>query len=369
MHGLVRVSANVLALMLALLSMQAMAATPAVLDFDHTATGFLLNGVHATTACETCHVGGVFQGTPRNCDGCHALGKRVVATPKSTSHIVTDAPCETCHFNTYTFQGARFNHGTAIPGQCATCHNNRQATGRPSSHSVGLKATDSCDRCHRSYAFLPASWNHVGVVPHSCANVGCHVAGANQYYKPANHQTAPYLGRNTYYCDECHNYVTWLPGTFMHDRPSPSGVCMGCHDGITIAPGKSATHITTTADCNSCHFNTVSWLGASMHTGNIAGICGTCHNGTTAKGTANDPNGLHIPLTAGGNPNCDLCHISTTTFTAFTMNHAGITTCNTCHASTSPYVVNTKRTIGSHQGSTVGQDCSNCHHRFTGWND
>jgi len=365
-----RVSGNMLAMMLIVISMQAMAETPlAGRDFDHTATGFPLIGGHATAACETCHVAGVFKGTAKTCDGCHALGKRVVATPKSTSHIVTDAPCETCHFNTSTFLGARFNHGTAIPGQCVTCHNGRQSTGRPASHNVGIKATDSCDHCHRSYAFLPASWNHVGVVPHSCDSAGCHVAGANQYYKPANHQTTPYLGRNTYYCDECHNFFSWLPGMFIHDRPSTSGICMGCHDGATIAPGKNTGHINTTADCNTCHKTATTWLGASNHSGVTAGICGTCHNGSTAKGTINAP-GLHIPLTAGGNPNCDWCHVSTITFTAFAMNHAGITSCNICHASTSPYTVNTKVQTGiNHHGSTTGQDCSNCHTSFNTWNN
>ena len=120
MKRLGRVLGVVLAVVLAVCSLQAQAAgTQAVgRSFDHNATGFPLSGVHALTACETCHAAGVFKGTPKTCDGCHALGKRVVATPKSSSHIVTDAPCDTCHFNASTFLGARFNHGTALPGQC-----------------------------------------------------------------------------------------------------------------------------------------------------------------------------------------------------------------------------------------------------------
>ena len=366
MQRLGRVVGNVFAVILAVLSLQAMAeAQLAGRDFNHAATGFPLTGGHATAACETCHVAGVFKGTAKTCDGCHALGKRVVATPKSTSHIVTDAPCDTCHFNTYTFLGARYNHGTAQPGQCATCHNGRLAQGRPASHGVGLKATDSCDHCHRSYAFLPSSWNHVGVAPHTCDNPGCHVQGSNQYYRSGTTHTR--LGMVSYYCDECHKYGSWLTALFIHDRPSPSGVCMGCHDGVT-ATGKGPTHGTTSSDCNTCHTNTISWLGASYHNGAVAGICGTCHNGTNGvKGTGNDPNGTHIPLTAGGNPNCDFCHISTTTFTVFVMNHSGNTTCNNCHASTSPYVVTTKRVLGSHQTSTTAQDCSNCHTSTASW--
>lgn len=372
-----RVLGNWLATVLTVFALHALADTQlAGRDFDHMVTGFPLSGGHATAACETCHIGGVFKGTPKNCDGCHALGKRVVATPKPTSHIVTDAPCESCHFNTYTFLGARYNHGTAVPGQCVTCHNGRITTGRPANHNAGLRATASCDSCHRSYAFLPASWNHIGVVPHSCDGVGCHVAGSNQYYKPANHQTTPYLDRNTFYCDECHNVTSWLPGLFIHDRPATLGVCMGCHDGSS-APGKPAGHITTTSDCNGCHSSTVTWLGASLHTGAIAGICGTCHDGSTAKGTSSAPSPGHIPVTASGNA-CDNCHTSTTTFSAWIVGATQHTlnnnngACNPCHSTNyAPAYsgITTRITLGNHNGSTTSQDCVNCHHVPYSWSD
>ena len=88
MQGLGRVFGNVLAVLLTAFSIHAMADAQLVgRDFNHAATGFPLTGLHATAACETCHVAGVFKGTAKTCDGCHALGKRVVATPKSTSHI------------------------------------------------------------------------------------------------------------------------------------------------------------------------------------------------------------------------------------------------------------------------------------------
>jgi predicted CXXCH cytochrome family protein len=337
-----------LAAILLLFSLQAMAETPLKgRDFNHDATGFPLNGGHASTACESCHLNGVFQGTPKNCDECHALGKRVLATPKPATHIVTDAPCNTCHFNTYTFLGARFNHGTAIVGQCVTCHNGRQSTGRPSTHSSGLRATASCDSCHRSFTWLPASWNHIGVVPHTCDSSGCHVQGSNQYYKPANHQTTPYLDRNTFYCDECHNYISWVPALFIHDRPSPSGVCMGCHDGSN-APGKSTGHIATTDDCNVCHTSTISWLGA------------------LGAMPAN-----HIPFNAG--VMCTTCHPTPTTWVTGAALHVNVSTvCKTCHATTAPtYLGNiTRVTLGNHQGSTTSQDCVPCHRlSYSSWSN
>ncbi len=363
MKRLGRVVGAVLAVMLTMFSLQAQAETPlAGRDFNHNATGFPLTGIHALAACETCHAAGVFKGTPKNCDGCHSLGKRVVATPKSNGHIVTDAPCESCHFNASTFLGARFNHGTAVPGQCRICHNGRQSVGKPASHSSGNKALNSCDQCHRSYTWFQASWNHVGVAPGTCTNMGCHVAGSNQYYRGSGSHNHTGYQLTDSACDDCHNFVTWIPAPYKHNTGAP---CSSCHNG-SVATGKGSTHGSTTAECNTCHRNTISWLGASYHNGAVAGICGNCHNGTNGvKGTVNDPNGLHIPLTVG-NPNCDLCHTSTTTFTAFTMNHSGLSTCNACHSTTSAYVVTTKRQLGNHQGSTAAQDCSNCH-TSTGW--
>ncbi|MGE5757980.1 MAG: hypothetical protein ACM3W8_03845, partial [Sideroxydans sp.] len=36
-------------------------------EFNHFETGFPLTGAHLTTECGSCHVAGVFKGTPRNC--------------------------------------------------------------------------------------------------------------------------------------------------------------------------------------------------------------------------------------------------------------------------------------------------------------
>ena len=347
MERLTRLLGSSLAVLLAAISLQAVADTLVTgRDFDHTATGFPLVGQHATTACETCHIAGVFKGTEKSCDGCHAMGKRVVATPKPTSHIVTDAPCDTCHFNTFTFLGARYNHGTAIRGQCMACHNGRQSAGRPPTHSSGFRATASCDSCHRSFTWLPASWNHIGVTPHTCDSGGCHVVNANQYYKPANHQTTPYLDRNTFYCDECHNFVSWVPALFIHDRPSPVGVCMGCHDGSN-APGKSAGHVATTSDCNSCHTSTISWLGA------------------LGAMPAN-----HIPFNAG--VTCTACHPTPTTWVTGAALHANVSTvCKTCHNSTPVYLGSMQRvTLGNHQGSNTTQDCTSCHRlSYSSWSN
>jgi hypothetical protein len=336
MNRLGRVLAGILAVALTVFSLQAAAAEAQMAgrDFNHLTTGFPLTGGHATTPCETCHLGGVFKGTPKTCDGCHSLGKRVVATPKSTGHIVTDGPCDSCHFNTSTFLGARFNHGTALPGQCKSCHNGRQSTLMPSNHTSVAQMTSSCDQCHRTYAWLPASWNHVGVTPGSCANSGCHVSGSNQYYREKH--TYSYGLMRTNNCDDCHNYVSWTPRHMPPIKP-----CSGCHDGVNAQGAGSFTGhmpITLGSNCTDCHSATTTaspnWAGAVYrHVGVIPGSCAQagCHiapNRFTVQSHVYSPQNYSIMMTT---PACDSCH----TTSNWTPRHITPTViCNNCHDNT-----------------------------------
>ncbi len=327
------------------LSSTAIAAPSGTSDFNHMKTGFPLTGAHAAAACVTCHLDGVFNGTPRTCEGCHTMGKRVVATPKSSNHVVTDAPCRACHFNTATFLGARFNHATTKPEQCDTCHNGRIAQGRPVDHNIGKKATDSCDHCHRTSAFIPSSWNHMGVIPGSCDSAGCHVSGANQYYRSTATHTR--TGMATYKCDDCHNFVSWYPGHYKHFASSPTGRCDGCHNNAVAISTPSGHVAIGTDDCGQCHTSTNSWLGA-----------------LGAK-PAN-----HIPYNAGAS--CSNCHVGNTVATGAAL-HAFVSgTCKTCHDSNSPQYLGRmeRKRLGSHEGSKTTQDCISCHARqFNRWND
>src|SRR3990172_3554123 len=63
-------------------------------DFDHLKFGFPLTGVHADTDCGSCHVGGVFKGTPTQCSQCH---NGTIAPGKTLDHVVSNTTCENCH--------------------------------------------------------------------------------------------------------------------------------------------------------------------------------------------------------------------------------------------------------------------------------
>ncbi len=356
-------------------------------DFNHSTTGFPLTGGHATAVCETCHVGGVFKGTPRDCEGCHALGKRVVATPKSASHVVTDAPCDSCHFNTATFLGARYNHSSARAGTCTNCHNGRIAQGRPANHRTPYQATEQCDRCHRTSAFLPSSWNHGADAPGQCRT--CHIAD-----QPNTHGGKTWTG---FQCDDCHSFVGWSNHRFRHNHPE--FVCSGCHDGIS-ATAKTGSHTRigmATYVCNDCHASVTTWLPALYkHTAaSPNGRCDGCHNNAIAAST---PAG-HIAI---GTDDCSQCHTSTATWlgalggmppnhipynsnVTCTACHTGNTvatgsklhdgkvssTCKTCHNSTPVYLGSMRRvTLGNHKDSKTSDDCIPCHSKnYTSWGD
>ena len=283
-------------------------------DFNHLQTGFALSGAHLKLECETCHVGGVFKGTPTACDGCHSPGRRVVATIKPSNHVLTTQPCDACHTNTITFSGIRFNHIGVQPKTCAQCHNGVMGPGKPSGH---IATTSQCDSCHRNTTWIPAGFDHISASP-------------------------PVMNR----CSDCHNNVTAL--------------------------GKPSWHVSTALQCDSsgCHTNTNYQTFAGLkydHATAVPGQCGSCHTGQVA-GAPTQPAG-HIPYSGYG---CDNCHTKPPASTSFgspapVMNHGAIAslTCSKCHNGS---YVSQKGSLGlGPQGKTsnhlsTSSECNLCHY-------
>jgi hypothetical protein len=105
--------------------------------FNHVT--FPLTGAHSTAACTSCHQGGVYRGTPRQCAGCHLAEYNATTNPNHTASGFSTS-CDQCH-NTTMWQGAVFNHRFPLQGphnvSCTTCHTN------PSSY-----AAFDCLVCH-----------------------------------------------------------------------------------------------------------------------------------------------------------------------------------------------------------------------------
>jgi len=307
-------------------------------SFNHLTTGFPLTGVHQQAKCETCHVQGIFKGTPKDCVLCHGPAAKISSVIMPQTHIPVTERCDNCH-TTQKFYGVRFNHASVMPGNCTQCHNGVTAPGKPSGHIV---TTASCDSCHRVMVWLPAGFNHSNVAPGSCAQ--CH-NGAGATGKSATHlQTATS-------CDSCHTTISWQPATkFDHVGVLP-GTCAQCHDG-THAPGKKPGHVPTNSACDACHAPT-GWLPAHVdHSAVVPGTCAQCHDSKSATGKKVN----HIPTT----DTCDTCH-RTTAWKPTLFAHKGVAqgTCQQCHNGTIAVGKPVKHLVTS-------SSCDSCH-TIAGW--
>jgi len=138
-----RIVLHLILLALAGAGLLSIASARSIVDkYDHFATGFALDGRHEEVACDACHAGGRFVGTPRRCADCH---NNVVAQGKTFRHIPVTAACDACH-TTRDWLTQRFDH-TGVATNCVTCHNNFLAPGKTADHPP----TDNvCEVCHNT---------------------------------------------------------------------------------------------------------------------------------------------------------------------------------------------------------------------------
>lgn len=349
-------------------------------SFDHTKTGFPLTGVHTRERCESCHLNGIFKGTPRDCDSCHTSGSRFAQsnTVKPARHIPTTQSCESCH-STQGFSGARFSHAGVQPGTCSSCHNGSLAPGKPSGH---IQTQAACDSCHRSSAWLPAAgFDHVNVVPGTCATChnGSRATGKSSTHIPVGAQS----------CDACHrSFGAWRPSAFNHTQGVVTNQCASCHSGsFPPADGRGVRHIpyqtvasVGSANCDTCHkAGFASWTPARFHANaSVSAQCGTCHSGSFPPATGKPATPVHNGVTT-----CEACHKSTTSWASAKVDHATFSTatnCSSCHNGstatgkpTTHIPVTSTNCLGCHTTSTwqpsrfnhtqvaVANQCSTCH--------
>ncbi|WP_455222961.1 hypothetical protein [Kaarinaea lacus] len=315
------------------------------------ASGKTATHINTTDMCDACH--NVFPATwapvpVNNVDHTQTLGScmschdSVIATGKTQTHIITTADCGTCH-STAAWIPALSGGGEPAPptdptpppttvdhsgftGDCITCHNGVDASGKSVSHPL---TTDTCDACHGVTNWVPVlvvDHNQVIGTCESCHNgvsatgkgpnhlvtaedcSACHVTtrwlpalspgGTTDPLptKPANHMPTTDL------CEACHLPNGWVIGSVDHDQVI--GTCVTCHDGV-LATGKSPTHIASSDNCDECHVTTT-WITSTLPVdpnldhSTFVGTCVSCHNGVTASGKS----ATHINST----DTCEACH-------------------------------------------------------------
>jgi hypothetical protein len=156
----------------------------------------------------------------------------VQATGKPANHIPTTASCDICH-TTRAWLPATFDH-SGVTGSCGTCHNGTRATGKASSHFVTSK---DCVECHGTSNWTPVRYTH-----------------ASATYP--NHGT-----RLT--CRSCHTSnsqtISWRSAAYVPD-------CAACHAGNYKSDphtkyGSVKYTVSELRDCaGACHIYTDSTL-------------------------------------------------------------------------------------------------------------
>jgi hypothetical protein len=227
-------------------------------SFDHTTTGFVLDGKHSAAACEKCH-------TSR-----YIISPAVIASlndhPRQT-FLGLDTKCVSCHQDV---------HKGKFQQNCAQCHS-----------TSGWRQVKGFDH---TKARFPLEGKHAQV---ECAK--CHASmGARQGKGPVDFSTKPFTDCTPCHasphkmrfagqtCSTCHSAQGWaeaMKRPFDHSRTSyplkgrhAQLECAACHRMEERRPF-AATFLRPFARCTDCH--------ADKHNGEFAkkykNDCAACH--------------------------------------------------------------------------------------------
>ncbi len=138
-------------------------------SFDHSKTAFPLTGAHVSVPCASCHINGVYAGTPTDCYSCHQKDYTSVTNP---NHVAAHFPttCGTCH-TTASWLGATFNH-TWFPIYSGT-HAGKWMTCNDCHVNPSNYATFSCITCH-THDKSVTDPHHTGVAGYSYTATSCY---------------------------------------------------------------------------------------------------------------------------------------------------------------------------------------------------
>lgn len=226
-------------------------------SFDHTLTGFALEGAHARAECGDCHRAGSMV----DAAALEAAGKDLTRT-----FLGLEPSCLSCHEDSH--------RGQFAADRCAECHGfDGWSPPAAFDHArtlfplTGLHRRLDCVACHRTVrdagATAPGAYLHFDVSSFaSCSD--CHAD--------------PHAGRLGSRCESCHSTHGWSRvdrGAFDHDRTrfALTGAhvrveCAACHgEG-------SGFRVERFEQCTDCHRD--EHLGQFSSRGEL-GVCTSCH--------------------------------------------------------------------------------------------
>jgi len=325
--------------------------------FDHGATDFALEGLHASVRCEACHAQGkAFRDAGSACSDCHgdsdphrgALGTDCAQCHEvggwgtaRFDHAKTEFPltgrhedvrCGLCHASGYE----------ETPKDCASCHLVNDAhRGRYGSR---------CEDCHATAGWKESSFDHArdtrfaltgGHAEAACE--ACHTSGFEKKLASdcasCHRPDDVHEGRNGAKCGECHSVAAWEPARFDHAARTKFALA-GAHAELA---------------CESCHTG-------PMHEQKLETACIACHRTDDAhEGQQGE--------------SCERCHVAAGWREQVRFDHDlarfpllgmhAVADCESCHASgahrgTKTACIDCHREDDTHAGA-LGTSCDGCH--------
>jgi hypothetical protein len=279
-------------------------------NFDHSTTGYVLDGKHSQINCKDCHTTTNIKDSPKECKDCHE--------EPSTHRSLFDQTCDTCHtsqsWSPAKLDGQPFDHQTST-GFSLALHKTdyaSQAITCTTCHLADLKTMDiqSCINCHtqQDEKFMAEHQQQFGS---EC--ITCHdgVDRLSNY----NHATFfPLDGKHAeLQCDACH------AGSVYRGTPSE---CYQCHTEPDIHAGVFGQK------CYYCHTTDV-WSPATLRQ----------HTFPINHGVADQNSQLQ----------CDTCH--GTNYVEYT--------CYNCHDHQPAAITQSHASLNITEQDLVG--CVNCH--------
>ena len=330
-------------------------------NFDHDDTAYSLRGRHAHVACNSCHAGQHYEGTPTECIGCHLLNdvhagrygrkcgechhesgwKRIVFDhDRNTDYPLAGrhrgVACDTCH------GGRRFDE--TIGKDCISCHRNddehKGQYGGKCESCHDPKGWGKVRFDHDSDTKFPLTGKHSTLLCSAChrGELGNETLGSGCIDCHGNDDV--HDGKLGEECAGCHGVQGWTKKIrFEHDMTRFP--LIGMH---AVAPCEechlSALFKSAGTECNECH------VRDDVHEQRLGPRCEICHNPNAWSLWEFDHNtqtdfrldGSHEGLV------CEACHKD-----PVRKKISQTTSCNGCH-----------REDDIHEGR-FGRFCERCH--------
>jgi hypothetical protein len=256
----------------------------------HNQTSVPLEGRHRTVECDSCHLNGVYKGTPSTCFDCHWTRRQ-----DDRYRLQLGSQCEQCH-RPASWTAVQFQHAAVSGGV----------------QLVGRHAQVACTACHVNNVYRGTA--------RDC--VGCHQAQFTRAATP-NHVAAGFSTA----CATCHRAsdTSWQQGRFDHSAMSGGFQLVGLHAQTACGTCHvNNTYHGTPRDCVGCHLDAYNRSTSPNHAAAGFGTtCDSCHRAADTSWT--QARFYHsFPITSGPHKTtCSTCHPSSASFQTFT--------CLTCH--------------------------------------